>query len=63
MFSKKAPEVVINTNPTNASILKFIRTGMASLRSVRDGFVAGTPGRLILGAFCSFQDVVNAAQV
>ena len=29
----------------------------------QDGVVAGTPGRLILGAFCSFQDAVNAVQV
>ncbi|KKL95737.1 hypothetical protein LCGC14_1851560, partial [marine sediment metagenome] len=27
---------------------------------MRFGVVAGTPGRLILGAFCSFQDAVNA---
>jgi len=26
------------------------------------GVVAGITGRLILGAFCSFQDAVNAAQ-
>jgi hypothetical protein len=31
--------------------------------SLVNGVVAGTPGRLILGAFCSFQDAVNAAQV
>jgi hypothetical protein len=30
---------------------------------VPHGVVAGISGRLILGAFCFFEDVVNAAQV
>ena len=41
-----------------------IKDGLMSLNHAQfEGVVAGTPGRLILGAFCSFQDAVNAVQV